>query len=167
MSTRRVEVLTGGKRIAVDLDSERGVRLSGSGVYADITRVDASTYSLVIQGKSHTIRVRNADNAYIMSSAGREARTEVESERSRLLKRAGVSAALAEHGTTIFAPMPALVVRLEVEIGQTVVAGQGLVVLEAMKMENEIRAPRAGKVKSISATPGKPVEIGETLVILE
>jgi pyruvate carboxylase subunit B len=63
--------------------------------------------------------------------------------------------------------MPALVVRLEVEVGQDVIAGQGLVVLEAMKMENEIRAPRAGRIAAVPARVGSPVEKGEALVILE
>ena len=53
------------------------------------------------------------------------------------------------------------------EAGQEVVAGQGLVVLEAMKMENEIRAPRAGKIAALRARAGSPVEKGEVLIILE
>ncbi len=67
----------------------------------------------------------------------------------------------------IKAPMPALVVRVEVEIGQKVKPGQGLLILEAMKMENEIKAHSAGIIKEIYATKGKPVEKGELLMLLE
>ena len=62
------------------------------------------------------------------------------------------------------APMPGLVLRLEVETGQEVAAGGGLVVLEAMKMENEIRSPGPGRVKAILVEPGQAVEKGAPLV---
>ncbi len=62
------------------------------------------------------------------------------------------------------APMPGLVLRVEVETGQEVSAGGGLVVLEAMKMENEIRSPGAGKVKAVLVEPGQAVEKGAPLV---
>ncbi|MCW5853300.1 MAG: acetyl-CoA carboxylase biotin carboxyl carrier protein subunit [Anaerolineae bacterium] len=63
--------------------------------------------------------------------------------------------------------MPGLVVAVRVEPGQTIEQGQGLVILEAMKMENELRAPRAGMVKSIRCRPGQAVNMGETLVSIE
>jgi pyruvate carboxylase subunit B len=60
--------------------------------------------------------------------------------------------------------MPGLVVRVEVEPGQAVVAGQGIVVLEAMKMENELRASAAATVAAVRVAPGATVEKGEVLV---
>lgn len=66
----------------------------------------------------------------------------------------------------IRAPMPGLVLRVEVEVGQELPAGGGLVVLEAMKMENEIRSPGPGKVKAILVEPGQAVEKGAPLVEL-
>jgi pyruvate carboxylase subunit B len=65
---------------------------------------------------------------------------------------------------TVRAPMPGLVLRVEVEVGQELAAGGGLVVLEAMKMENEIRSPGPGKVKAILVEPGQAVEKGAPLV---
>jgi biotin carboxyl carrier protein len=62
--------------------------------------------------------------------------------------------------------MPGLVVRVLVEPGQTVGAGAGLVVLEAMKMENELKSPRAGVVDTVAARPGQAVEKGQVLVTL-
>jgi biotin carboxyl carrier protein len=67
----------------------------------------------------------------------------------------------------IAAPMPGRVIRLLVEVGQAVEAGQVMLVLEAMKMENELRAPRKGVVKSILVREGDPVEAGKWLVELE
>ena len=67
----------------------------------------------------------------------------------------------------LVAPMPGLIVRVNVEVGDSVSAGQGLVVMEAMKMENELRAAGAGKVKSVHAKPGEAVNKGALLVELE
>jgi biotin carboxyl carrier protein len=67
----------------------------------------------------------------------------------------------------LIAPMPGLVVRVNVTEGDEVAAGQGLVVMEAMKMENELRAPAAGRVSRVHATAGTAVEKGTVLVELE
>jgi biotin carboxyl carrier protein len=70
-------------------------------------------------------------------------------------------------GGVLRAPMPGLVVRVLVEPGQRVAAEAGVVVLEAMKMENQLKAPAAGVVKAIRVGPGKAVEKGEVLVEFE
>jgi biotin carboxyl carrier protein len=63
--------------------------------------------------------------------------------------------------------MPGLIVRINVKPGDTVGQGQGLVVMEAMKMENELRAQAAGTVKSVNVTPGTAVEKGTVLIEME
>ena len=68
---------------------------------------------------------------------------------------------------TIVAPMPGLVVKVEVEVGQAVRAGQGVVVVEAMKMENELKAPADGVVAKIHVEPRQTVEKGTVLITLE
>lgn len=67
----------------------------------------------------------------------------------------------------LLAPMPGRIVRVLVEAGQAVEAGQGLVVMEAMKMENELRAPRAGRVAELRAAEGRTVETGALLAVVE
>lgn len=67
----------------------------------------------------------------------------------------------------VSAPMPGRVVRVLVAPGDDVVAGQGLVVVEAMKMENELGSPKAGKVKHVTVSEGVPVEAGRVLVVVE
>ncbi|HJP60192.1 MAG TPA: acetyl-CoA carboxylase biotin carboxyl carrier protein subunit, partial [Gemmatimonadaceae bacterium] len=67
----------------------------------------------------------------------------------------------------IVAPMPGLIVRVNVAPGDAVEAGQGVVVMEAMKMENELRATGPGKVRSVEVAPGVAVEKGALLVALE
>ena len=85
-------------------------------------------------------------------------------------RRTGRAADAAAHGhgeIVIAAPMPGRVVRLLVAQGDEIAARQGVVVVEAMKMENELRAPRAGRVKEVSVTAGTSVEAGRVLAIIE
>ena len=67
----------------------------------------------------------------------------------------------------LIAPMPGMIVRVAVQVGDTVTPGQGLVVMEAMKMENELRATSAGTVKAVLAQPGTAVDKGAVLLELE
>jgi len=67
----------------------------------------------------------------------------------------------------IVAPMPGRVIRVLVELNQAVEAGQGLIVVEAMKMQNEMKAPRAGRVASVKAEAGATVSAGDILVVIE
>jgi biotin carboxyl carrier protein len=88
------------------------------------------------------------------------------------LREAAAAGALAPRAGTggpfrLTAPMPGRVVKVLVEAGDTVAEGQGLVVMEAMKMENELRAPRAGRVKELPARERQAVEMGALLVVLE
>ena len=87
-------------------------------------------------------------------------------ERRRAIRDLTAAATAASGPAPLVAPMPGLVVRVTVTEGDTVTAGQGLVVMEAMKMENELRAPAAGVVTRVLATPGSAVEKGAVLVEL-
>jgi biotin carboxyl carrier protein len=94
-------------------------------------------------------------------------RVSVESERGRLLRRYARSTGESGARLEVHAPMPAMVVKLEVDVGDEVRAGQPLIVLEAMKMENELLASGSGRVKAVYAIAGKAVEKGELLLLLE
>ena len=96
-------------------------------------------------------------------------RYEVEAldERSRAIRDLTAATAGPVGPAPLVAPMPGLIVRVTVHPGDRVVAGQGLVVMEAMKMENELRTHAAGTVKSVLVAPGATVEKGARLVELE
>lgn len=81
--------------------------------------------------------------------------------------RATDTPAQAHGDQSVIAPMPGRVVRVLVAAGDEVSAGQGVVVVEAMKMENELRAPKAGRVKDVSVSAGTSVEAGKVLVVIE
>jgi biotin carboxyl carrier protein len=86
----------------------------------------------------------------------------------RRRKTAGRDVADATNGpVAIAAPMPGRVVKVLVSAGDAVAARQGLIVIEAMKMENELRAPRAGTVQEVRAAQGAAVEAGAVVVVIE
>ncbi|HKP36026.1 MAG TPA: biotin/lipoyl-containing protein [Pyrinomonadaceae bacterium] len=84
-------------------------------------------------------------------------------------KRLGIAASASAHGgeARIIAPMPGKVVRVMVEVGTEVDAGAGIVVVEAMKMQNEMKSPKAGKVSELNVQPGVTVNAGDVLAIVE
>jgi pyruvate carboxylase subunit B len=159
-------VVVAGEEITVHLNNEQ-VILNGQPVKADIQGLGGGAYSVVTEeDRIRVISARVGEN-YEVLCAGIPAQVSVETERSRLLKRFAATSGTEMKRAELHAPMPALVVKVEVEVGQTVEIGQGLMILEAMKMENELRAPRTGRVKEICATKGKAVEKGELLLVLE
>jgi len=82
--------------------------------------------------------------------------------------RSGQNSGGHHHGTAqIVAPMPGKVVRVQVEAGATVEKGAGVIVVEAMKMQNEMKAPRAGVVVTLNVQPGDTVNAGDVLAVLE
>ncbi len=108
---------------------------------------------------------RNGDDLW-MSHCGRVLPLTIETERDRLLKAAAQAAAGEGGRAMIRAAMPGMVVRVIVTIGQTVKRGDPVVILEAMKMENEVRAPADGVVHAIMVTERDSVEKGAQLVAL-
>jgi biotin carboxyl carrier protein len=101
---------------------------------------------------------------YALALDGRRYSAEALDERARAIRDLAVAAATASGPRPLIAPMPGLIVRVTVAVGDSVIAGQGVVAMEAMKMENELRAPAAGTVKRILAVPGVAVEKGATLI---
>ena len=96
-------------------------------------------------------------------------RYEVEAldERTRAIRELSGAGKEASGPAPLLAPMPGMIVRVAVQVGDTVEPGQSLVVMEAMKMENELRATSAGTVRAVLAQPGTAVEKGAVLLELE
>ncbi len=99
---------------------------------------------------------------------GIDGRTVAATFNVRRSKRRGADGASSAKGDqAVVAPMPGRVIRVLVSAGDEVAARQSVVVVEAMKMENELRSPKAGRVKEVSVTPGTLVETGRVLVVIE
>ncbi|MBM2846481.1 MAG: biotin/lipoyl attachment protein [Bacteroidetes bacterium] len=101
---------------------------------------------------------------FTLSLNGKEVSVSVDDQRTHLMRSLRAAGAAQTGHTTVRAPMPGLVVRVLVAPGVSVQKGQGLIILEAMKMENELKADRDGVVKTVSAVVGMPVEKGQDLL---
>jgi biotin carboxyl carrier protein len=155
----RLEVRAGAGEIRVRLDDRE--------IVADLLRVHAGLYSLLIGGRSYEIDVLEIPEALVVLVNGQPFRVEIQDEGARRLQAAVGRGAGQGGRRTVTAPIPGRIARILVRPGDTVQAGAGLVVLEAMKMENELRAPAAGTVRETRVAAGQTVAAGDVLVVLE
>lgn len=121
-------------------------------------------YSMVIDGKSYEAYVYEGDDEWQVQLLGQQYPVRVIDEREKRL-RAAAGGTLGDAGEfNLKAPMPGLIVSVAVEPGQQVEKGAVLVILESMKMQNELKAPRAGTVTRVKVKAGETVEQRQTLV---
>ncbi|MCZ8205599.1 biotin/lipoyl-containing protein [Gemmatimonas sp.] len=161
----------------VDINGERlTVELDGGHATIDAERVEVSL-SAIPGTPVRLVRIGEQIHRVVARRGGERgrwqldldgARLEVEAldERMRAIKDLTAAAAVSSGPAPLVAPMPGLVVRVAVSVGDVVSAGQGLAVIEAMKMENELRASSAGVVTAIRVTPGEAVNKGAVLIEL-
>ncbi len=131
---------------------------------AHIEQAEPGVYSVLVDGRSYEARIEQSDSRLVVFIDGYRFEIEVHDPRrwSRKTGRQGMEGRL-----NVAAPMPGKIVRLLVSAGDTVAAGQGVLVVEAMKMQNEMKAPKAGRVVSLSAREGATVAAGEVLATIE
>jgi pyruvate carboxylase subunit B len=161
-------VQVGARRVEVVLDGE-GIVVDGTRVTAHAADVAGSPVKLVTIGDAvHRVTARRGATRgqYALRIDGWRFDVEALDERSRAIRDASAATAAAKGPAPLVAPMPGLIVRVTVQPGDQVVPGQGLVVMEAMKMENELKAASAGTVTKVLAVPGTAVEKGALLVEL-
>lgn len=165
----KYEVVVGGRLRVVELlrvDEEWQISLDGNELDVSVVEVAPHTFSVLLKGESHQIRiVPRPDGTLRLHSGLAEYHGEVTDPRLWRGRRHG--ALEAEGRQQITAPMPGKVVRLLVQEGDAVEAGQGLLVVEAMKMQNEIRSPKSGRVEKLFAKEGLAVNAGDVLAWVE
>lgn len=136
----------------------------------DWTEVEPGVYSFLAGNRSFTVSVRKQAASvagggqraqYEASTGGHAFQIEVEDSRSRSRAATGIA---VEGPLDILAPMPGRIAKLLVQENAVVAKGDGLAVIEAMKMQNEIRAPRAGKIEKVNVSEGEGVEMGARLM---
>jgi biotin carboxyl carrier protein len=147
-------------QVAVD---NRAVEID-SAQLASVTQVEPGVYSVLLDGASYEIRLVEDSHGQNAEVGGRRFRVEVSDHRDASRSS---RAAIGSGRQNIAAPMPGKVIRMLVNVGDAVDSGQGLVVVEAMKMQNEMKASRPGRVIEIRASVGQTVAAGDTLLILE
>ncbi len=151
-----------GSSLAVSVDGKRC-----DVDYHEVAR-DA-IYSLILDGNSAELWVRRDERGgYVVFVAGHTLAVAVEDERQRRIRKLKGAAGEGEQAAAeLKAPMPAVVLDVMVAPGDEVADGQGLCVIEAMKMENLMRAPRGGVVKEVKIEKGQGVALGDVLVVIE
>jgi pyruvate carboxylase subunit B len=161
----RYHVTVGGRTIEVEVDGEQAT-VEGTTHHVSLAAVPGTPMRLlVVDGRSVALPVEPAGRGrWDVTLGGESWEVEVVDERTRHIRSLTGGGAQKAGAAALRAPMPGLVVRIPVEPGQAVAAGQGVVVLEAMKMENELKAPAAASVKAVLVRPGQAVEKGQTLV---
>jgi biotin carboxyl carrier protein len=154
--TRQIEIQrTGPHQFAIVPDD---------GAQIDAVEVAPNTYSILVNGRAFEAIVIPAAEGVLVRCAGREFQAIVSDPRAWRGSRGALFGTEGKQQVT--APMPGKVVRVLVSAGDTVEANQGLVVVEAMKMQNEIRAPKAGTIDRIFISEGQAVAAGDALVTI-
>lgn len=154
-----------GSEYPVEIVDERHIRLNGSVHEIDFVAIgNQPVYSLIIDGKSYEAYICPEREAWQVLLIGQQYEVRVEEEREKRLNRP-VNVAPIENGEFhLKAPMPGLIVAVAVQEGQEIKKGQVLAILESMKMQNELRSPRDGKVERIRVRAGDNVEQKQTLL---
>jgi biotin carboxyl carrier protein len=153
------------RQFLVEIIDEKHISVDGKVYQVDFESVSGQpVYSLIVDGKSHEAYVAAGENDWQVLLRGRLFPVTVEDEREKRLRSAaggGVSETGEFH---LRAPMPGLVVAIPVEEGQQINKGQVLLILESMKMQNELKSPRDGTVGRIRVKAGETVEQKQTLL---
>lgn len=159
LNGERQEIVVAGETITVD----------GHAVLAKVDEIEGTPVRIVTIGSEvHRVVVRKGATrgACTLWVDGFRFDGEALDERTRAIRDITAVSAKASGPAPVIAPMPGLIVRVQVAVGDVVQAGHGMIVMEAMKMENELRASASGTVKAINVAPGKAVEKGTVLVEL-
>lgn len=155
----------------IDIDHHGRVTVDGSELAADMRLVGGNNlYSLLVDNASYEVLMdpeNDSHSTYRIMTRGLQYVVRVQDERSRRLALVDRNLRPPDGELLIKAPIPGLVVKAPVQPGQEVAEGDTLIILEAMKMENELRAPRAGVVHEVKVSPGAQVQLGQTLLTLK
>lgn len=158
-----------GTDVEIEIDGERA-SIDGAVLRARIAELERSPEHVLMLGDEvHRVLVRRGATRgrYTMWVDGVRLEVEALDERSRAIRELAAATSGPSGPAPLVAPMPGMIVRVNVSVGDQVQTGQGLVVMEAMKMENELRAAAAGTVKRVHVSPGTAVEKGALLLELE
>ncbi|HUG39099.1 MAG TPA: biotin/lipoyl-containing protein [Longimicrobiales bacterium] len=164
----RYYVTVDGRTVVVDLAGD-GPIVDGQPLAAEMSRIPGTpTRHLSVDGRSHVVvATRAARDRWDLHVDGERFEVEVVDERTRAIRAMAGQGAVASGPKSVRAPMPGLVVRVQVGPGDHVEKGRSIVIIEAMKMENDLRAESGGVVSRVLVEPGQPVEKGAVLVEFE
>ena len=140
---------------------------SPNGESIDLVQMSSGSFHLLLDNQSFQISVTKTINGFIASVNGEDLPVEIEDRLSRPQKEYGIRKPAQKKLGNIQAPIPGLVVRVNVSIGDLVEKGTSLLALEAMKMENEIKSPIKGEIAKINISEGESVSINSLLMVIK
>jgi biotin carboxyl carrier protein len=149
---------------AADAPARISAKIDDREIACDAIEIAPGSYSILIGGRSIEVSVETASSASRVRAGNREFQIEIRDPRA--WRGARGSAVELEGRQSIAAPMSGKVIRTLVTQGESVEAGQGILVVEAMKMQNEIRAPKSGTVEQLLVKEGQTVNSGEILAVI-
>ncbi|MBC8257031.1 MAG: acetyl-CoA carboxylase biotin carboxyl carrier protein subunit [Candidatus Marinimicrobia bacterium] len=150
-----MEFSTSLKQLSINSNNELNI---------DCVQLGCNTFSLLLNGKSHYLTINKLMDGYEVIVDHQTYLVQVQDEIDMLLEKFGMQSDTSTHAGEIHALIPGLVSRMFVKPGDKVEVGQKLLILEAMKMENEIDSPVAGLIKKIQIKSGDKVEKGELIM---
>lgn len=161
----------GGEEIELEIGRSEGVATVALGdrtERADLVRIGSSAmYSLILGNHSYELSMHRTNGQYEIVLLGETYTARVMDERALRIAAASGMDGETSTGETIKAPMPGVVVRIASAVGDTILPGQGVLTLEAMKMENELKSAAGGVVREIKVEVGQGVTLGEALLVIE
>ena len=151
----------------IEINEDHKVIVDGQEFTVDFETVAGQpVYSLIINGHSYEAYVSPAEDGWQVLMRGNLYNLRVEDEREKRLRAAAGGVTTATGEFTLKAPMPGLIVTVPVTEGQSVQKGDNLIILESMKMQNELKAPREGTITRIKIKAGDSVEQNQILLVL-
>jgi biotin carboxyl carrier protein len=155
------------KEFEIEIVDEKHIRIGDRLLEVDFESVSGQpVFSLILDGKSHESFVYQGEEDWEVQIRGRQYQVKIEDEREKRLRAAAGAGAVEGGEFKLKAPMPGLVVALLIDEGQEVKKGQVMLILESMKMQNELKAPRDGIMGKIRVKAGESVEQRQTLLSL-
>ncbi|MCL4833089.1 MAG: DUF2118 domain-containing protein [Caldilineaceae bacterium] len=155
-----------GQEYEVEIEGGQ-VLVDGEAISVDVSQIGVpELYSILLNGHSYEVLVEEQRQEYAVTLSGQQFHVQVEDERTRRLNAGRKGPLLPKGDLVVKAPIPGLVVKVLVQEGDDIPEDHPLVILEAMKMENEIRSLRAGIVRSVDVAAGQRVEQGAALLVL-
>lgn len=156
------------RQYTIEIIDETHVLMDGKPVEVDFRSIDNQpVFSLIVEGRSYEAYVSESDEGWEVRLFGALYTSQVVDEREQRLLSASRGQAAERGDFHLKAPMPGLIVAVPVEEGQEVKKGEVLVILESMKMQNELRSPKDGTVSRIRVSQGDSVEQKATLLSVE
>lgn len=158
---------TGDVSFEIEINGENDLLVNGQRMFIDFRSVvGQSVYSLIVNGKSYEALVQPTEEGLEVLLHGQLFQVSIEDERQRRLRQSTGTQAVRRGEFHLKAPMPGLIITVQVREGQEVKKGDRMIVLESMKMQNEISSPTDGTVRSLRIKPGDNVDQNQVLLTL-